>query len=448
MGFTVEYSNPELTTRAGFNKVAHLPFLMDSRPRYHDWGSEYLIDRGLGYWNPKTGFRGQRRRPPGPTSIDNYATWLANFLSWVEARRKNVLELDYWADVFEEYQGQMQSGEWSEKGEPLKPSTFNPRVDVACDFLRWMAAKGLRSDFEVPTETRSVRTTSATSSVGHRAIQVEARQGKVPVSKEDLVMPTLAQVREWLGSVGVQSGATLQLACETIVRTGLRLSELVGLRKDTLPENRRDWRISNPDAPAQKQEVLVKVKFGTKGPFYGWDHDDRIGPEGTIRIPLELALKWHAYRQKYRHKSLALWVGNAATRAEKRDRIQESVHLFLNEKTGERLTQDNVYRAWKNKHGYRPFDQWRPHLGRDWWACATLLQEVSKLEVIKKLGLEASVQMVRDVSVQIVDLRIRPQLRHRSKETTERYLVWVASQFSAPIEVEYDALLGVDEEGE
>ena len=78
----------------------------------------------------------------------------------------------------------------------------------------------------------------------------------------------------------------------------------------------------------------------------------------------------------------------------------------------------------------------------------TLLQEVHKLEVIKKMGAHATVQMVRDVSLQIIDLRIRPQLRHASKQAVETYLVWVSSQLSSPLEVEYDALLKIQKDVE
>lgn len=448
MGFTVNFSDPELTAKAGFGKVAHLPFLMDHESHYHDLGSEYLIDRGLGYWNPKTAFQGPRHQRPTPKSVNNYATWLANFLFWAKCRGKSLCHMDYWNDVYDGYQAEMQSGKWSVGGRPLKPGTFNQRVDVACDFLRWLSAKRLRSDFVVPTETRSTRTSSATSSVGHKSKEVEVRQGKVPVAKQDLVMPTVHQVREWLESVGENWGLARQLASETILLTGLRESEVAGLRVDSLPENRRDWLISNPDAPSDKQEVLISVTYGTKGRFYGWDHGDKIGPSGTIRIPLQLALKWHEYRQKYRHKSLEVWVAKATNLKEKRRRINASVHLFLCEKTGKRITQDNIYRTWKNKKQSLPFEQWRPHLGRDWWACMTLLQEVSKLEVIKKLGAHASVQMVRDVALQIIDLRIRPQLRQTSKQAVETYLVWVSSQFASPIEIEYDALLSIGEDFE
>jgi integrase len=446
MGFTVNYSDPELTAKAGFGKVATLPFLMDHESRYHDLGSEYLIDRGLGYWNPKTAFQGHRRRRPTPKSIHNYATWLANFLFWAKRRGKSLSNMDYWGDVHAGYQAEMLSGKWSLRNSPLMPGTFNPRVDVACDFLRWLSSKGLRLDFVVPTETRSTRDSTATSSVGHNTKEVEVRQGKVPVPKKDLVMPTIHQVREWLESVGDSWGLARQLACESILLTGLRESEVAGLRVDSLPEGRRDWLISNPDAPTDKQEVIVSVAYGTKGEFFGWDHGDKVGPSGTIRIPLKLALKWHEYRQKYRHKSLALWVAKATNLKEKRLRIDDSVHLFLCERTGKRITQDNIYRAWKNKKQSLPFEQWRPHLGRDWWACMTLLQEVSKLEVIKKLGAHASTQMVRDVSLQIIDLRIRPQLRHTSKQAVESYLVWVSSQFTSPIEIEYDALLTITED--
>ncbi len=446
MGFTVNYSDPELTAKAGFGRVSTLPFLMNHKSRYHDLGSEYLIDRGLGYWNPKTAFQGPRRQRPTPISVHNYATWLANFLFWTECRRKSIFNMDYWDDVHSGYQVEMQSGKWSVKNSPLKPGTFNQRVDVACDFLRWLSAKGLRSDFVVPTETRSSRDSSATSSVSYNSKEVEVRQGKVPVTKQNLVMPTVHQVRVWLESVGARWGLARQLACETILLTALRESEVAGLRVDSLPENRRDWLISNPDAPTDKQEVICQVAYGTKGKHYGWDHGDKVGPSGTIRIPLKLALKWQEYRQKYRHKSLALWVAKATNLKERRRRIDASVHLFLCEKTGKRITQDKIYRAWKNKKQSLPFEQWRPHLGRDWWACMTLLQEVSKLEVIKKLGAHASVQMVRDVSLQIIDLRIRPQLRHTSKHAVETYLVWVSSQFASPIEIEYDALLSIGED--
>ncbi len=255
MGFKVCYSNAAITDAAGFGKVAHLPFVMDSRPGYHRLGSQYLIDRGLGAWSPNTHGQGPKSSKPSKKTIKSYAHWLANFLEWAGVRGVPLEHCEYAEHIQGRYQAEMLKGTWSASGHGLQPSTINPRVQQACDFLTWMSDKGLRSPLSVPTEKVKISAGSAINAVGHRGMEVRRRIGKFRQNKRRLRMPTENESSRWLSSVYATHGLTLGLACETIVLTGLRLEEASSLRVDTLPEERRNWHLSNPDAPRAEQQV-------------------------------------------------------------------------------------------------------------------------------------------------------------------------------------------------
>lgn len=437
MSFKVCYSDPDTTSAAGFGKVAHLPFVLDGRPGYHRLGSRYLIDRGLGTWNPETRGKGPRASRPSKQTIRNYAHWLTNFLEWADLRGVDLKTCDYAEHVQGRYQTEMASGIWSAAGEALQPTTINPRVQQACDFLTWMSDKGERAPFDVPTERVKVTVGGATSAVGHRAKEVTRRIGKVRQNKRRLRMPTDDESATWLRTVYERNGKTLGLACETIVLTGLRIEEASALRIDTLPEDRNAWHLSNPDAPKSEQQVLIHIKFGAKGPDYGEDHGDKVGPERSILIPLALAEKLDAYRRKHRNAALKKWVNGAADAKERKLRIGDTVHLFLHEGTGKRVTADNIYRAWKQAE--LPFAGWSPHLGRDWWACSTLLREMDRHEQLKQLGPAFAKQLLESVGMTVIRLRIQPQLGHKSESTSLIYLQWVADRLGVGLSIAYDA---------
>ncbi|WP_157077191.1 site-specific integrase [Curvibacter delicatus] len=351
------YSDIGVTTKAGFGKVAHLPFILDSRPGYHRLASQYLIDRGLGVWSPETRGKGRRSNPLSRQTVKNYAHWLANFLEWAEVRDVPLATCNYADHLQDRYQSEMLSGIWSRNRAALTPVTVNLRVQQACDFLTWMHDKGHRGPFEFLTESARFKAGGATSAVGFRAIKVERRIGKVRQNKRRLRMPTEDEVRTWLKSVYENSGYSLGLACETILLTGLRIEEVASLRVDSVPIDMGDWHLSNADAPKSEQQVLIDVKYGTKGPDYGEDNGDKIGPVRTIHIPLLLAEKVDSFRLNRRNLALRKWINQSPDPRERKSRIGRAVHLFLNESTGGRVTSDNIYRAWKN--GALPFDGWR-----------------------------------------------------------------------------------------
>jgi integrase len=438
MAWKVEYSDPEVTTRAGFGKVAHLPFIMDSRPGYYRLGSRYLIDRGLAEWDPVQRGNGPRSTPPTDQTMKNYADWLVNFLEWAEIRGIDLMTCGYTEHIHQRYQMEMLKGIWSRDGAPLSPTTVNVRVQQACDFLTWMADKGIRERFDIATEVVQVKTRKATSSTGHRMQDKVVRKGKVKLKKRKLRIPTDEKLGAWLDRVYKKHGETMGLMCEMVLLSAMRREEVASLRVDTLPEHRADWHIDDAAKPKDQQRVLLTIRYGAKGRDYGTDHGDKIGPARDLWIPLVFAERLDAYRKTKTGRTAALrrWVKAATNVAEQRRRIADAVHLFLNEETGERLTSNQLYHAWTSVE--LPYKGWSPHLGRDWWACTTLWREVNKgVDDDTPHALEA----MGSHAMMVIRLIIKPQLGHADENTTMIYLQWFMDMIGSGLSINYEASL-------
>ena len=432
--FKVCYTNPQFLTTAGYGLVAHLPFLLDAKPAYHRHGSRYLIDRGLGKWvaGKPAGTTGT---PPTPRSIGAYAAWLANFLEWSERRGIDLLKADYTTHVHGRYQSELQNGSWSRDGKGLSPATVNLYVDTACDYLRWLAAKGIRSTFSIPSITRTISTGSATSSTAHRLKTIESRSGKVRQSPRKLRIPNDQEVRRWLQTVYERKGKTSGLMCESVLMTAVRREELCCFRVDTLPADPVKWHVANPTAEYEHQIVNVTIRYGVKGPSYGSESGDKIGPEKIIGMPMHLAQKLHRYRTIDRPKLLAKWISGIRGAAAQARRREESVHMFLNG-TGQRVKATQFFRAWKN--GDMPFDEWSPHLGRHWWACSVLWREIKAHEQFNHTsGAAAAGALLAAVGKDIIRLTIQPQLGHINESITFVYLQWLADMIGVALPEQY-----------
>lgn len=446
MGYSVYLSNEEITTKAGFGRVAHIPCIFDSRPGYDRVASRYLIDRGTGSWHPLKRLGALMALPPSKKSLENYANWLVNFLNWTEARGVSLVTCDYYEQIFKGYQQEMLEGTWSQSGRPLSARTANSRVQQACDYVAWMADRGLRPAFDVPYQMVRVKMRRATSTVGHRGAEVRVRQGKARQSKRRLRMPTDAQLYPWLQRIETKYGHTKSLMCETVLLTAMRREEVSAFRVDTLPENPSDWHINNILAPESEQSVLVTIKFGAKGKEYGFDAGDKIGPQRDIWIPLELAKRIHLYRNQVRPVSLKKYIKSSSTLSEQMARIKCSVHLFLDEKTGCKITGKQLYNIWTGVE--LPFKGWTPHLGRDWWACSVLWKEISRNRHLLQLGIEAASPALEMSARDVIRLIIQPQLGHTSEETTMIYLQWIADMMNFNLTIRYVAELSEEITGE
>jgi integrase len=368
---------------------------------------------------------------------------LANFLEWAEIRSIDLLTCEYTTHIYGRYQKEMITGIWSRDARGLAASTVNVRVQLACDFLAWLAHKGYRESFQQPVRIAHVRKDSATSAIGHRGKEVAVRKGKVRRNKRYLRLPNDEEISAWLSRVYKRSGKAKGLMCETILLTAMRRSEVASLRFDFISENPSEWHRNNPDAPRIEQSVRTSIKYGTKGTTYGKDHGDKIGPQREIWIPLDLAERLHEYRMNPRTHALKNLIAAAPNVAEKRRRINDSVHLFLDEKTGSRLSSKNLYDAWTGVA--LPFNGWSPHLGRDWWACSVLWREIKRHEVLRSLGDAATTALLESTAMSIIRLQIQPQLGHAHDTTSMIYLQWIADMLGVPLSIRYEQDLNEEE---
>ena len=433
--FTVNYTTPNGHFAQRYPALAHLPFVMDARPGYHQLGNAYLIDKGLALWPRLNRDEGGTHRVPASKSMESYAQWLTNFLEWADVRDISLHTCDYSTHVAGRYQHEMLRGLWSRNGKGLSPATVNSRVQQACDFLTWMEDRGSREAFEVPYGSARLLVGSAFSSVGHLGIKVRVRKGKVRCDKHSLVMPSDEQVKDWLERVRQEAGATLALMCETVLLTAMRREEVVCLRSNTLPENPKDWHIANPLAPPAHQQVRITIRYGTKGPTYGVENGDKIGPSRTILIPLSLALRWHEYRRGPRNLAFAQWMSGAKG-ADRREHARRATCLFLRERDGTRFKGKALYSIWTSVQW--PVKGWSPHKGRHWWACSVLWRELKTHQNIR-IDNETAVALLQSTALSVIRLRIQPQLGHAKDSTTMIYLQWVMDMMGIPVSLRTDS---------
>lgn len=431
--FRVTYPSPAVLTEAGYGRVAHIPFIQDSTLNYHVLGSRFLIDRGLAKWPLP-------QRAITSKSLKTFAYALSNYLEWCNARSVDSVTADYLELLINRYQHEMQSGIWSETGDALSATTINQRIDTAIAFQRWCADKNLRPPVVIPTKANVVKIASRHGSGKKQSKTTEVRKGRARVPKRRLGMPSEEAVGAWLNRIHAKPkvGPTEALLCETVLETALRKSEVAALRWDFLPADLASWPIVDRSADHDKQMVLVTLRYGTKGSEYGQDHGDKIGPEQTILMPMDLAMRLHHYRNKERPKAIVIACRKGKTATEQRSIRDESVHLFLNAVTGERYTPSGVYEAWRSVQLPQP--GWTVHQGRDFWACTVLWKAMIRwrklLEEAMNLTLdEATHTLLHNDVMSIIELQIKPQLRHANSETSLIYLQWLFDRVGVALDL-------------
>lgn len=460
-GWTLHHARADDLAQAGFGHLAHVPFIRNSALGYAETPNRFLIDLALGVWDARG--RGDRRvqlhgeapTPPSHQTLLSFAYWLTNALEWADVRGIDLMQCDYASVLIRRYQYEMQQGIWSADGRPLKAATINARVGVALSYQKWGVDKSLREPVVVPTVTTTYQAHSYKNSRSHETKTVDARQGKLRVTPSTLAFPAAADIEDWRKAIHLHPtrGQTEGLLIDLILDSAIRREEASSWRVDTLPLDRRNWQIINPDQPPEHQSVLVKLIYGTKGREYGRDNGDKIGPEGKIKLPLLLAERLDEYRQKVRPKALAIAVRRGRNVAQQQRIRDGAVHLFLNAETGKRYTGKQIYSVWTSVK--RP-PHWSPHLARHWWACCYLERRMrDHAELMAKIlalpGLTHSSPLLlglKDTAVSIIQLEITPQLRHASSGTTQTYLEWCFNRNGLPYQ--HRVIWGdeEDEEGE
>lgn len=449
-GYQTVYTDQALIAAAGYEKVAHIPCIFDSRPGYHRLGSQFLIDRGLGRWDPRKRGKQLSPIPPSAKSLKNYASRLCNFLEWCDARELDFLALEYSQDLIGRYQAEMLKGIWSRDNRPLSERTINVRVELAIDFITWAADKGLRDSLSIPKVSKISGPSELWSTFRHTDQQAGARLGKLRAGKRHIFLPSDEDIAAWHKRLSMRPvrGSTEALIAELILETAIRREEAACWRIDTLPLEPLDWPVVNPQADRKHQSILVDLRYGTKGKEYGRDHGDKIGPSGTIRVPLLMAEKLHQYRQSDRAKALMVAIRDASTVQQQRRIRDDTVHLFINPLTGKRYTGDNIYEFWRSVAHPK---SWSPHRARDYWACTLLWRRMEMQRKLYEKGIKAEVaevvlQALQNNALATIELEIQPQLRHAARETSMIYLQWLSDRLGINLNLHESWAASMDEE--
>lgn len=246
--------------------------------------------------------------------------------------------------------------------------------------------------------------------------EVKSRVGRVRPSPQRLSIPTLEQVKRWLHAIQLRNPSPKALMCELILRTGIRREECVQWRTWTLPRDRSEWETSG-------RFVAVTVEYGAKGQK-SVDHlGDEKGPRRTVMVPLDLANRLHEYASVTRAKQRARYVNAASSAVQKRARMVANPRtLFLSGSTGLPLSKVALYKCWTYDTS-EVFAGWSPHLGRHFWACQQLLDEVKRLRLTDRNPLATN--WVYGAVTDAILMSIQPQLGHVDKSTTMIYVAWV-----------------------
>lgn len=439
--FTAIQPNAAALAAAGLEHAGSLPVVMgDGGTRYDADANEFLYERCLGYWPPAA----EGQQPPvTPRSQQTYAQALSDFLSYASTRNLDLRKIDYVRHVYGRYQSEMLAGTWSVTERALSPSTVNARVDRACEYLAWLAYKGRREQFVVPTQDVAIHVGSARSTRSATRL-VRARKGRARRRRKELQLPTDQQLGLWLAGLERRHGSAMVLACELVLQTAIRKAELIGWRIDTIPRNQADWVIANPTARPEEQNIVVRIRYGTKGPAFGVVDGDKLGPERDILVPLTLARRLHEYRETARRRSLLML--KSTFKGSVLASHMSDPHLFLDERTGLPIGYDRVTNCWRNVDAL-PFKGWSPHGGRHWWACMKLWRELKLMEADLKARGDGVERSLIAMATDIVRLEIKDQLGHLDLETTHRYIRWVARQLSVALPANYaEYLQSADEE--
>jgi integrase len=429
----------EVLNSKGYEHAAALPVVFkDGGTRYDTDANEFLFERCLGYWP----YTGEGQQPPVTSmSQRTYAHALADFLSYAATRNIEVVDADYVRHVYGRYQSEMLAGTWSSTGNPLSESTVNSRVDRACEYLAWLAYKGRRPEFLIPTRDVDFRLGSHKST--HSDVRlIKARIGRARHRRKDIRLPTDQELGTWLASVDRRHGPELVLAFELILQTAVRKAELVGWRIDTIPKNESDWVAANPMARPEDQSIIVSIRYGTKGRMYGKDAGDKIGPRRDILVPLVLARRIREYCDTARRRTLLKLA--ARFKGAELSRRMSDPHLFLDGRTGEPLNYDRVTNCWRNVAAL-PFKGWSPHGGRHWWACMKLWRGLKVREAEMKSRGESIEHGLIALGTDIIRLEITDQLGHVDAATTHRYIRWVALQLGTALPTNYAAYLEAED---
>ena len=411
---------PKATDRNSGTSVGRCPSVWLGR-RVSRLFSRFMRERHAGRWSPEIG-ADPRGKVLSLKSIEHVAYCAADFLNWLFARGLRPEDAEYHHVI--SYQLDIRHGRWGSGSGALSPGWANVKADEACTLLRWMAARGYRRAFQVPTKKVSWRTRDG------KTVYKEVRVGKEDrcTSGLELIdLPLERQVADWLEVVRKLRGRAKSLACRAVVEFGSRKTETCSIEVTAWP----------------KADEIAKAKnLGKKLVRIQLTKNIKNGRPRAIDFDVEFAQIVRVWIDGPRNDLAAIYA--------KRHGV-EPIQLFLSDAKGYEGTPISpraLYECFKLKRDGGPA-VWYPHLGRHYSICHGILKGLQRdAATLDRLPNDMPLEWVQRRTAYWVDIQ-RRKSGHVSAQTTEIYTQWIENNLVLiPAHKNYLAFLEGDEHAE
>lgn len=368
------------------NEILGCPFLCEPGIDY-DAANEYLEEVFSRKWYPHQmgvpladAAVGKRLRANSPASLNQRAYKVSSFVRWSAAANLHdgtALHLSEIAEThLDQFADDMETGDWSDDGEPVSATYAGLHQLAAIDFLHWACHHGRRGPLRLtcaPSAYRGEDTGLYTAS--YRIVR-RAAPGLVEFPPADSDIRVLKNIPDYAS----------KLAGGLVFRAGLRAREACEVGVDQIPLS----------LPAPR---LLKINICGKG-----------GKNRLVVLDSALIPPFQKYHDAERPRRLAKCRDAFGERSTEYQLAKS--RLFLNRRDGRALSYKAFWCAFKGGANRAGLPLLTPHGGRHWFAGSQLANKHESIGDV--VNLEDQLATVLEF--------LRVQLGHNSIETTQIYL--------------------------
>lgn len=419
------FPDPQKMIELRHAKLSHCPFVIAGDGSYPTQVNQYLRERSLGEWIPRLGQLASQSNGKAivktRASRGAMARRLVELLRWCERSERDWRLVDYETDLLDTWQTGLLTGTLSTSRKELANSTVNALISEAVYFLTWAADRKYRQSFTVTLNTASITPSSWSNNYGNSKTLVETRMSALPPMPDWTMLPTDQEVERWLHEVHYLRGPVKRLACETICRTGLRITECTELQVTDIPlKVNGAW----PRTSILAEGLAVKIHRGNKGRKVSPGSLESVTPR-TVYLPLDLAERIYQYIQEERSTLILRGIDRIKDKVKRKRRMTmlKPTHLWVGEIHGVPLSSGMLYRSWKNVSACPA--GWHPHEGREFFAVETMVQYAKDLIEARGVFQIAGVNQLGWLDSLLsnqIKVILSPLMGHVSDETTILYL--------------------------
>lgn len=420
----VFFSDPDRMAELGYPRLSYCPFVIGPDGSYPKEVNQYLRERSLAEWLPRLGQTGTAKMKATVLTVESRRTIarrLIEFLRMCDRKKKDWRTIDYNDDLLANWQPGLLTGIASTSGKKLKNSTVNVMVDEAIMFLTWAAERKYRPPFSLILNKVRVNKSKGNHTYSHLKSEVETRLGALPEIPVFLTLPSNEQVNKWLHEVHYLKGPVKRLTCESICRTGLRITECSEMLVSDFPvKPANGW----PKKWLDEDAVPVWVHRGNKGPKVRVGSKEVVKPR-WVYFPVDLADRITHYITEGRTTLILRGINSIKEKSERSRRMKapRTDRLWIGERYGVPISSAMIYRVWTEVPSCP--ERWHPHIGREFFSVETIVNHMQNLLKTRDIMNVAGVNQLGwldGLMVNQIRIVLSPLLGHVSEETTQMYL--------------------------